>query len=123
MASKFNYSRTLQTVKRLINKFGVLTEFRSIVSTPNSNPSKPPVNQTVIDKYQAVFVGIDVKELDGIRIITGDKRVLVQGDIANRFDHDGSVIDPIDGSIWKVIKAEPVAPGPTCVLYKIQVRK
>lgn len=117
------YNRMLATASRLIKKFGAPTVFRSLLSVPNPNPSKPPTTTIVETTYDAVFTKIDEKEIDGTRILTGDMRVLVRGDITVDFKINGSIIDPKDSSIWKVINILPVAPGPVCVIFKVQVRK
>ncbi len=120
----FNYARLLKTVDRLITKFGVKTTFRWIVSVPNPNPSLPSTNTVITRDYDAVFTKFTEKEIDGIRILTGDVKVLVRGNLDQNLQINGSILDPIEsGVIWKVIRMEKVAPGPSILLWKVQVRK
>jgi len=117
------YNRMIKTATRLIQKYGAPTVFRSLTSVPNPNPAKPPTVTPVERTYDAVFTKIDLKEVDGVRVLAGDQRVLVRGNIDPDFQINGSIIDPVDSSIWKVMGITPVAPGPACIIFKVQVRK
>lgn len=117
------YNRLIKTATRLITKYGTPTVFRSLVSVPNPNPAKPATVTPVEHTYDAVFTKIDLKEIDGVRVLTGDQRVLVRGNIDPDFKINGSIVDPVDASIWKVIDVQKVAPGPSIILFKVQVRK
>lgn len=115
------YNRIAKTAIRLLTKYGKDCTFRSLVSVPNVNPSKPPIVSQSDNIYKAVFTKYKSEEIDGIRILTSDMKVLVQGNIDPSFKINGQIIDPT-GQVWKVVGLEPVIPGPICVLFKVQVR-
>lgn len=117
----FNYARPKATADRLITRFGQTgTLRRPTVSGTAYNPT-----EGVPVEYACLFVITDfaAHEIDGTRVLATDKKVLLaKGDLA---------VDPLtsdllveaDGSVYKIIRVEPLQPGDTVVMHTLQVRR
>lgn len=117
------YNRLASSATRLIKKYGKLTKFNGYIVVKDPNPSKPSTKTLVQKEYMAVFTRYKTEDVDGTRVQMGDMKVLVQGDMDPAIKQDGSIIDPADGQVWKVMAIESIIPGPLNLLYKVQVRK
>lgn len=60
------------------------------------------------------------KDIDEKTVKTGDKRFLI-GDPGFKPDNSFSIIDGTE--TYSVVAVKAVSPGPTVILYKVQVRK
>lgn len=117
----FDYTRAAATAERLIRKFGAPGAIRR--ETPGSGPSYDPGEPTVTD-YAAhiVLTAYSNREIDGQRILSTDRKVLVEPAIGV----EPTTLDLLvtaDGATLTIVNVDLLRPATTTVLYVLQVRK
>lgn len=124
------YQSAIDLAARLIIKKGREAIFQHFVAGEVANPDKPwektprpPVEQTL----KMVFLDYEQKDIDGTKIKSGDKQVLMFA--------KGVLNDPVanadkikelpkhGGATWAIVKSEPLKPGDETVMYTLQVRR
>lgn len=119
--STFDYARPLATANRLIARFGQDGVVRRITTTGGT--SYDPGEETPTN-YPARFVvtAFDNRtEVDGSRILSTDKKVLMAADVETD-PRSGDLLVCADGSILSVVDADPLKPAETVLLWTVQAR-
>lgn len=116
----FDYGRSKATADRLIGRFGSAATLKR----PNSSgPAYAPVEGTPTS-YAVTVVVQDFanREIDGTRILTGDKKVtMAKGSLAiEPATSDTLVIGGVDHAI---VEVRPLNPGGTVIFYEVQARR
>jgi hypothetical protein len=121
--STFNYAKTRATADRLITKFGqAVTLRRNVASGPAYDPTLTPTDYAT----KGAKVDFTLKQLQGGTVLATDERWLVAaGPLASV---GITAMQPPDiivvgGIERQVMKADPVAPGGTVVVFDCQCRK
>ena len=116
----FDYSRSRATADRLLTRFGQAATLKRPTS---SGPAYAPVEGTPTS-YAVTVVVQDFanREIDGTRILTGDKKVMVaKGSLAiEPATSDTLVIGGVDHAI---VEVRPLNPGGSVILYEVQARR
>lgn len=114
-----DYARLGGRAAAIIAKFGATgqwTDVRRGEYDPDTGTS--PDNSVTTDVTAAVF-DYDSHNIDGTRILTGDKQVLLSGDVAGKPDD----IFTWQGTAYRVISVKPLAPAGVNVITEWQVRR
>lgn len=122
----FDYLPLQKIAADLIKQFGRQAQIRSQHSAPDpTEPWKPGAPTEDVAIIKAVFVKYKEMYVNGEEIQMGDQYVLVAGTVPIDPNLKGTIVDGIldTDPIWKIIKIQPIKPGPIEMLYKIQVRK
>lgn len=110
------YNRARATASGMIAKFGQAGTLRKITKGSGHNPT-----QTTADHACRLLVlGYSNEEIDGTRIQTGDKRVLVSHMAVAPTLSDRLVIG---GESHAIIGIEPLSPAGIVVMWEVQARK
>lgn len=124
-----DYAHLLTTAQRLIDKNGRNLVLHAQSETP-SDGSKPWRANTPTDVVSHTAKGVVIdyteEEVDGTRIMRGDKRCLLadRGDLSpDDFSIFDTLEDSLDSSMWKILSVELVAPGPTRLVCILHLRK
>lgn len=116
--AKFNYTRSVATANRLIDKFGQTGAIRR--TETSGDPWNPGTSDT---DYPCTLVALDYdqKDIDGTLIKATDKKVYVA--VA------GLPIQPtttdkviIGGVVSTIVQAKPLNPAGTVVFWELQAR-
>lgn len=117
----FDYSRSLATANRLLERFGQAGTLRRPTSSGTAyNPTAgSPTDQA------ATFVVIEYSrsEVDGTRILATDKRVLLAKGALTLDPTTSDQIVESGGAVFKIVNVQPLNPGGTVILYDLQVRR
>ena len=116
----FDYAKSAATADRLIKRFGqAATLIRQVhIGGPDYDPTFAKQSR---DCTVAVLE-YENREIDGSRIQTGDKKVLVS---AVGLSPEPSTADRIDigGEEHAVVSVKPLSPAGTAVFYEVQARR
>lgn len=121
-----DYTSLAATAKRLIEKNGRTVTITKMSQTP-ADPAKPhrarnPAADTSVTPT-AVVVPFEREQVDGSNVMVDDKMVLVAQESVSGVDLQ-SFDRLTDGSDeYDIVKVKKVNPGPTSVVYMIQVRR
>lgn len=116
--AKFNYTRSVATANRLIDKFGQIGAIRR--TETSGDPWNPGTSDT---DYPCTLVELDYdqKDVDGTVIKLTDKKVYVAA--------KGLTIQPtttdnviIGGVVSSIVQAKPLNPAGTVVYWELQAR-
>lgn len=108
-----------EVVIKLIREFGDEIDVRSFVDTPAAFPYDPPIRTRVDVPAHGVFTMAREQDIDDTLVRRGDQRVLIAGIIP--VENSGMIVR--GSELWKIIKIDPLKPGPVTMLYKAFVRK
>lgn len=115
----FDYTRSRATAERLIAKFGAAaTLTRKTVTGEGYDPSISTTDHAVT----AVAVAYEVGEIDGVRVLASDRKVLVSTKGLEVEPQPGDVLT-ISGAAHAVVSVKPLAPGGVVVMWEAQARK
>ncbi|MGH1376687.1 MAG: hypothetical protein ACRBCK_10095 [Alphaproteobacteria bacterium] len=110
------YNRLAATALKQIEKRGRTITIKRAGGT--YSPVNGLISSDTVKSPKALFRDYKIHEVDGSKIILGDKQMLVAGNV------DISVDDVItDGLEYKVLHIIEVKPGDLCILKKVQVRR
>ena len=116
----FDYAKSAATADRLITRFGqAATLIRQVqIGGTDWNP-------TLADQSRDCTIAVldyENREIDGTRIQTGDKKVLVS---AVGLSPEPTTVDriAISGEEHSVMSVKPLSPAGTVVLYEVQARR
>lgn len=122
MTAAFNYARIAKSAKRLIDRFGGDLDIVATSIVPNPEGWKPGTSTPYETALKGVFTKYEEKYIDGTVIQRGDQKVLIAA--------QGVTMPPnLTGFLkrgtekWTIVKIEPLCPGDTNIIYKIQVRQ
>jgi len=116
------YSGMADTAKRLLAQYGRIQKITlSVVTFGAVDFATGEATQTTTThQFDAVTVQYRSAEIDGVRVIAGDLRVIAEaGAVVAQV---GNTVT-IDGVVWRVVATEPVNPGGVLIVQKWQVRK
>lgn len=118
MTTTFDYSRSRATADRLIKRFGQTGAIRR--TTTGGDPWDTITTET---DYDCTLVVLDYRQsnIDGTLIQQNDKHVLVSA-VGLEIEPNTSDKLVLAGQPLQIIKASPLAPGGTTVLFDIQAR-
>lgn len=119
----FDYGRAAATAERLIRKFGTVGAIRR-TTVEGANLYDPSSGTEVITDHPAHIVLTDYsnREIDGQRILSTDRKVLVEPAIGV----EPTTLDLLvtaDGATLTIVNVDLLRPATTTVLYVLQVRK
>lgn len=125
----FNYARSKATADRLIKRFGKTTTTQLI---PPPTKSGDPFNPTMSDgtplNVNAVVLDYTTKEIDGSRILSGDRKVYVAiGNTDVQVTPEWRIKIKMKGDAsakeYAIIgPVKPLEPGDVTLLWELQVR-
>lgn len=119
--SGFDYARAAATAERLVRKFGAVGAIRR--ETPGSGPSYDPGPPTVTDHpAHIVLTDYSNREIDGQRILSTDRKALVEPAIGIEPSTSDLLVTP-DGATLAIVNVEVLRPATTTILWKLQVRQ
>lgn len=117
----FDYAKAARTAERLLRQFGATGAIRRQVAGAGSpyDPGEP----TTTD-YPALMVvtAFSNREIDGQRILSTDRKVLVEPGVGIEPTTSDLLVTP-DGATLTIVNVDLVRPATTTVLYKLQVRQ
>lgn len=119
-----NYARLAASARRQITAAGVsvtlkrdrLDDYDPTQGTAELFGSTSFTGKAVRDQY-------NIKDVDGTLIRSGDVKLYLVWDDEDPNMQTGEQITTGDGEVWKVVKPNPVKPGPVVLLYEVQARK
>jgi len=120
------FSNQQATALRLIARNGEQASLQVRVDGAPADAAKPwePAVPTVTSQtVDAVFLELAEKRIDNTLVQRGDMEVLVAWSGLTVFpDANASQIVRVDGSIWEIVKVEPLQPNEDIILYSLIVR-
>ncbi|CAN7169467.1 hypothetical protein LJR202_000282 [Brevundimonas sp. LjRoot202] len=120
--STFDYSRPLATANRLIEKFGQLGAIRR-EGAPTGPAYDPTPGAPVDHPARFAVMSYGSNEIDGSRILTTDKKVLLApGSLAVEPTTSDLLVEA-DGSTLTIIDVDPLKPAETTLLWTVQARR
>lgn len=119
MSDLFDYVSLAKNAEALIRKFGDECKIVTYTDVPAPNPIDPPTRTPVKVGTRGVWGKFKLEDIDNVNILQADQRVLLAG----RLIIDSRAVIERGSEQWKIIAVERVKPGPTSVLWKVQVRQ
>lgn len=118
----FDYTRTLATANRLIERFGQLGAVRR-PGTPTGPSYDPTPGTPTDDPARFVITAYEARDVDGTRILATDKKALVApGSLPSAPALSDKLVEA-DGTEWHIVGVETLRPAETTLLYTCQLRK
>lgn len=115
------------TALRLIARNGEAASLQVRVDgapADSAKPWEPAAPTTTSQTVNAVFLELANRRIDGTLVLRGDMEVLLAWSGLTVFpDANASQIVRVDGTIWEVIKVEPLQPNEEVILYSLIVRR
>lgn len=121
MTDLFDYIALAKNAEALIHKFGDTCTVVTNETIPAPNPIDPP--QVVQNRFstRGVFLRYRLEDIDGVNILRADQRLLLPSSVP--LVQVQGLIERGQTEKWKVISVEQLRPGPTKMLWKVQVRQ
>lgn len=120
--TSYNYARPLATADRLLTKFGQAVSLRR---TTSSGPAYEPTLVTADYATVAAILDYNVRQIDGENIQATDRRALVAAGPLTTLGIT-SIAPPdsivVGGVAVPVVRAMPLSPASTVVMYECQLR-
>lgn len=116
----FDYVALAKNANALIHKFGDACNVVTYQNIPAPNPINPPTRQEVRHSTRGLFLRYRVEDIDGINVQRADQRLLLPSTVPEVLTQ--SLIER-GNEVWKVITVERLKPGPTGMIWKVQVRQ
>jgi len=116
-----DYAKQKATAARLVTAFGQAAT-HTIRTAGSYNPATGGV--TVTDTTQSVNVAVfdyGAKEIDGMIVVTGDKRALIAANITTSPKVDDTLT--IGSTVWTMKNVKELNPAGTSLLFEAQIRK
>jgi hypothetical protein len=128
MSAHFNYARAKKTADRLIKKFGKTTASVLIEPGEMTGPAWNPTQADPINHpCDAVVLDYSERQIDGDRIRTGDRRVLIAVGAQTKNPTPSWVLQiqmkgDAQPTKYKIIQVKPLEPGDLTILWDVQCR-
>lgn len=129
-AAAFDYESLADDAQEIIDEFGreaTLTRAaRVTAAAPGSKPWVPIQGDAAAAPAQsidvtAVFLSLDRQEKDGQTVEAKSQGILIGSGVALP-EEVGPDWQLVDGDrIWEVLASKPLKPGPTLMLYKLEL--
>lgn len=117
----FDYTRTLATANRLIERFGQLGAVRR-PGTPTGPSYDPTPGTPTDDPARFVITAYMAREVDGTRVLSSDVKVLMApGGLLNDPTTNDKVI--AGSTEYMIVDVSTLAPAGVAVLYTLQCRR
>jgi len=118
----FDYAKTAAMAQRLLDRFGHGN--RIAIEREVGGSQDPVTGETVAGTRQMFLVSgvvenYDVKEIDGTRILTNDRKLIIDGTVEVLMT-DKIIID--GEPLGVIVNIAPAAPAGKAVIYTLQVR-
>jgi hypothetical protein len=116
------YTRPAATALKLLRKFG---QFMTLTQRTTGDYDPATGSASVTESGQTVTGAVfdfPSKLIDGTRILTGDKEVLIAASGLTLTPAPGMKLTDADGNVFEVITAQPLAPAGEAVIHTLQVR-
>ena len=118
----FDYTRTLATANRLIERFGQLGAVRR-PGTPTGPSYDPTPGTPTYDPARFVITAYEARDVDGTRVLATDKKALVAPGTLPSAPGLADKLVEADGTVWNIVDVETLKPATTALLHTVQVRK
>lgn len=115
----YSYAPLKRTATRLLDKFGRTMSIRR-TSLTGSDPWNPSATTADTD-FRGVVSDYEAKDIDGVAVLMTDKRVLADPALSVAPTVGDKVV--IDTLVYQVVNVTTHSPGPTTVLYELQIRR
>lgn len=127
MAAPFDYSRLVGTANRLISRFGRSATLTRAVRTPDvAKPWLSLQGDAAVAAAQSIAVQIvepskewthrvDETVREGAKIVF----ISVEAALPEELDTDWVLVD--GGHSWVVLSIRPIKPGPTLIVYRVEL--
>ena len=116
-----DHARLAATASRLILANGRELTFRGRVALRDSTkPWLGKAEASSVGTAVGVFAEYSSREIDGTLIRAGDRRVYIGADVAFSPSEELELVD--GGVVWAVVSAKAIQPGPTIIVWDLQVR-
>lgn len=117
------YASAITLARRLIEKKGREIEF-TCQSDTRPDPDKPwevEKGWTETQKAKAVQVKLETKYIDGESVLQSDKELIVAAaSLEGKITTEHILVD--HGYNHRIVKIDPLQPGPECVMFVLIVR-
>lgn len=118
----FDYAKTAETARKLLNKFGHGTRVKIEREVgggqdPVTGIVTPGTKETHF--VSGVLVNYDLKEIDGTRIQANDRKLIIDGTVEPLMT---DIIMIGDEYLGVIINIAPTKPADKAVIYELQVR-
>jgi hypothetical protein len=116
----FDYAKTVDTARRLLGRFGQTIKIEREIGG-EQDPVTGIITPGTLKTFSVlgVFENYDVKEIDGTRIQTNDRRLIVDGTVeplmTDRIVAGGE-------SLGVIVGITPIMPADKAVIYMLQIR-
>ena len=118
----FNYARPLATANRLIKRYGRSGKVRRFGAATGAAHNPTPGAAVDHDAFFAVL-NYENSEIDGTRVLRDDRFVLLSVGTLSIVPALSDKLVQGDGTVYSIVKVDPVGPGDTTLLYEIQARR
>lgn len=115
----FDYSGIKATAEGLIERFG---QAGTLTQTANSGTAYDPTRVDTDHTVNVALLNFKTSEIDGTVIQQGDKKAYLSTDDLTVVPVPGDKLNA-NSEDHRVMMVEPINPGGTVVVYKLQVRK
>lgn len=116
----FDYAPLAAAAVEMLTTYGRAATLRRV--GPGNGPAHNPGEVTTNYTCTAFVSRFRAREIDGQRILSTDKLVLIAPDVATE-PKPGDLIVETDGSILTVVDSTPVKPAGTVLLHRVQARR
>ena len=113
------YARMATMAEDLLAKRGQAIKITRSGDTVDPVTGEVTVDDDVVYEPNGVLTSYTNIEVDGTRIKTGDRRLIIDATVEPKMADRPE----IDGLEWTVVSVESINPAGTPVAYKVQVRR
>jgi hypothetical protein len=118
----FDYARPLATANRLIARFGQTGAVRR--DGEDTGPAYDPTPGEPVDHpAQFAIVDFSAREIDGTRVLMGDKKALLAPGSLTIVPGLSDRLVEAGGAVWDIVGVETLRPAETTLLYTLVIRQ
>lgn len=126
--AEFNYARLKATADRLITRFGKTTTSQLVQpGSKSGNAFNPTIGAATLHAVKAVVLEYNQRDIDGTRIIVGDRKVYVAvGNTDFQITPEWKLKIKMKGDAaaknYSIVNVKPLEPGDVTLLWELQCR-